>query len=66
MDDPLVLDLIAAGVLAGAYASLAQDLPDYRTGLLKLADRSSAAAARFACELVRRGPSRPGRAGESL
>jgi hypothetical protein len=53
-DDELVLMLIQAAVLTGAYGSLAKAMPEAETGLLKMADRHSARTAILADEICRR------------
>jgi len=47
----LVLDLIQAAVLAGAYRALAREMPDAERGLLKMADRHSGRTAILATEI---------------
>jgi hypothetical protein len=53
-DDDLVLKLISAAVLAGAYRSLAAFMPEAKSGLLKMAARHSARVATHADEVSER------------
>jgi hypothetical protein len=53
-DDELVLMLIQAAVLTGAYRSLAAFMPEAKSGLLKMADRHHARVAALAGEIVER------------
>lgn len=51
-NDALVLELIEAAVLAGAYRSLARDMPDAAGGMLKLARKWSTKVAALADEII--------------
>jgi hypothetical protein len=53
-NDDLVLKLIGAATLAGAYRSLAAFMPEAESGLLKMAERHHARVAAHAGELVER------------
>lgn len=49
--DDRILELIEAGVMAGAYQALAREMPDAERGLLKMAAKWSARAATLAAEI---------------
>jgi hypothetical protein len=49
--DDTILTMICAAVMAGAYRSLAAELPEARIGLLKMAAKHSARAATLAGQI---------------
>lgn len=49
--DDLILTMIGAAVLAGAYRTLAAELPEAERGLMKMARKHSARAATLAGEI---------------
>lgn len=65
--DGLVLQMIGGAVMAGAYRTLAAELPEASKGLLKMAAKHSARVAALADEIcagsgvMRRGPARASR-----